>query len=81
MANILTTIITSGCTLVGVILTVIFTNRKTQADFSAKVNVSLAVFETKLTELTREVREHNNYGTKIAALEARLASLESLLKK
>lgn len=80
MANIITTIITSGCTLIGVVLTVIFTNRKSQADFSAKVAVSLAVFETKLTDLTREVREHNNYGTKIAALEARIASLEARSK-
>lgn len=77
MANILTTIITSGCTLIGVVLTVIFTNRKSQAEFSASTNERFAVLETKMTELTREVREHNNYGTKIAALEARVAVLEA----
>ena len=77
MASIITTIITSGCTLVGVILTVIFTNRKSQAEFSASTNERFAVLETKMTELTREVREHNNYGTKIAALESRVAVLEA----
>jgi len=77
VASIITTIITSGCTLIGVVLTVILTNRKTQADFSEKTNVKFAVLETSLADLTREVREHNQFGAKIAALEARIAVLES----
>lgn len=77
MANIITTIITSGCTLIGVVLTVILTNRKNQAEFSEKTNVKFAVLETAFDDLKREVREHNQYGTKIAALEARVAVLEA----
>lgn len=48
MNDIIVALITGGVTLVGVLLS----NQKTQA-----------VTDTKLEELTREVREHNNFAS------------------
>lgn len=51
---IITALITGGVTLVGVLVS----NRAAQA-----------VTETKLEELTREVREHNNFAKRVPLLE------------
>ena len=61
MNEILVACITGGLTLLGVLAS----NRKSQA-----------VTETKLEELTREVREHNNFARRMPVVEERLRSLE-----
>ena len=81
MIEIAVSVITGVFTLVGVILTVIFGNKKARSEVSEQVTVSLAVFETERENLTREVREHNNFGVKIAAIESRIAALEAVVKK
>ena len=55
-ANI-TALITGGVTLVGVLIS----NQKSQA-----------VTDTKLEELTREVREHNNFARRVPVLEEQM---------
>ena len=50
MNEIIVALITGGITLVGVLLA----NQKTQA-----------VMETRIDELTREVREHNNFAKRM----------------
>ena len=71
--EIIVAIITGGVTLVGVLIS----NSKTQA-----------VTDTKLDELTREVREHNNFARRVPVMEEqvkvinhRLADLESQQKE
>nr|DAJ54711.1 MAG TPA: hypothetical protein [Caudoviricetes sp.] len=66
--TIICAMITGGITLLGVLIA----NGKTQA-----------VTETKLEELTREVREHNNFARRVPVIEEqvkvinhRLADLE-----
>ena len=54
MESIITAIITGAVTLVGVLIA----NEKSQA-----------VTETKLDELTREVREHNNFARRMPVVE------------
>ena len=54
MESIITAIITGGVTLLGVLIA----NSKSQA-----------VTETKLDELTREVREHNNFPKRMPVVE------------
>ena len=54
MNEIIVAIITGGITLVGVLLA----NQKTQA-----------VMETRIDELTREVREHNNFAKRMPVVE------------
>ena len=68
---ILVALITGGLSLIGVILTCLTTYRKGQA----AAQIAQAVTETKLTELTREVREHNNFAKRMPVVEHELKVL------
>ena len=57
MNEIIVALITGGVTLAGVLLS----NQKAQA-----------VTETKIEELTREVREHNNFARRIPVVEEQI---------
>ena len=57
MNEIIVALITGGVTLVGVLLS----NQKAQA-----------VTETRLDELTREVREHNNFAKRMPVVEEQI---------
>ena len=57
MNEIIVAIITGGVTLVGVLIS----NQKAQA-----------VTETRLDELTREVREHNNFARRVPVVEEQI---------
>ena len=57
MNEIIVALITGGVTLAGVLLS----NQKAQA-----------VTDTKLEELTREVREHNNFARRVPVLEEQM---------
>ena len=57
MNEIIVALITGGITLVGVLIS----NQKSQA-----------VTETKIEELTREVREHNNFARRVPVLEEQM---------
>ena len=57
MNEIIVALITGGVTLVGVLIS----NQKNQA-----------VTETKLEELTREVREHNNFARRVPIREEQM---------
>ena len=72
MNEIIVALITGGVTLAGVLIS----NQKSQA-----------VTETKLEELTREVREHNNFARRVPVVEEqikvinhRIDDLEELTK-
>ena len=60
--------ITGGLALVGVILS----NRSSERRMQSELKISQAVTEPKLDELTREVREHNNYAKRMPVLEEQL---------
>ena len=57
MNEIIVALITGGITLIGVLIS----NQKSQA-----------VTDTKLEELTREVREHNNFARRVPVLEEQM---------
>lgn len=57
MNEIIVALITGGVTLVGVLIS----NQKSQA-----------VTDTKLEELTREVREHNHFARRVPVLEEQM---------
>lgn len=69
---ILVALITGGLSLAGVVITCLATAKKTEKATA----VSQAVTDTKLEELTREVREHNNFAVRVPAMEQRVSSLE-----
>lgn len=61
-------ILTGIITLVGVILT----NRQQARDIDHKLETQQAVINTKLDELTREVREHNNFARRMPVVEEQI---------
>lgn len=58
-------IISGGLALLGVIITSISTSRR----MTAQLERNQAVTDTKLEELTREVRLHNNFAQRIPVIE------------
>ena len=65
---IIVAIITGGLSLIGVIVS----NNRTAQSMDAKLDKQQAVTETKLEELTREVREHNNFAKRVPVLEEQI---------
>lgn len=65
---ILVAIIAAGASLTGTILTILSTTKKTERTMA----VAQAITDTKLDELAREVREHNEFGRKIPVLEEQI---------
>ena len=69
---ILVAVITGGLSLIGVVITSSATARK-QEQAQA---VAQAVTDTKIDNLTHEVRQHNGFAQKIPVLESRCEALE-----
>ena len=66
--TILVALITGGLSLLGVIIT----SNKTTRDVEVKLDKQQAVTETRLEELTREVRENNNFARRVPVLEEQI---------
>lgn len=54
------------------VFAVIITNNKANRDMDAKLDKQQAVMDTKLEDLTREVRKHNNFAEKIPVIEEQI---------
>lgn len=65
---IIVALITGGLSLIG---TFVSNNRNAQS-MDAKLDKQQAVTETKLEELTREVRAHNNFAQRVPVLEEQM---------
>ena len=68
MEGIIAAAITGLLALTGVVITNISGNRSMQA----KLEKSQAVTDTRLEELTREVREHNGFARRMPVVEEKL---------
>lgn len=66
METVIAAVITGGITLLGVLIA----NGKTQA-----------VMQVKVDELTREVREHNNFAKRMPVVEAKLETIEKNIEE
>lgn len=82
--GVLAALITGGLSLVGVIISGLLTTKKTET----AMKVNQAVTDTKLEELTREVRAHNNFAQRMPVVEEqikvinhRIADLEAYHKQ
>ena len=67
---------------------VIIANRQQAKDIDHKLETQQAVINTKIDELTREVREHNNFARRMPVVEEqikvanhRISDLEGFHKK
>lgn len=67
--------ITGGLSLLGTIITVLMTSSKTREE----LRISQAVMETKIVELTREVRTHNGFAQRMPVIEEQIKTINSRL--
>ena len=65
---VLAALITGGLSLAGVVLSNLLAARKTEA----AMRINQAVTDTKLEELTREVREHNHFARRMPVVEEQI---------
>lgn len=68
MESIIAAFITGGLALIGVVITNFSSNRKMQH----KLDLAQAVTNEKISELTREVREHNNFARRMPVVEEQI---------
>lgn len=69
-------LITGGLSLAGVIISNILANRKIEQT----LEVAQAVTNTKIEELTREVREHNNFAKRMPVVENEIKHINGEIK-
>ena len=67
--------ITGGLSLLGTIITVLMTSNKTREE----LRVSQAIMETKIVELTREVRTHNGFAQRMPVIEEQIKTINNRL--
>ena len=75
MENIIPAIITGVLALVGVIITNISSNRTIEN----KLSIAQAVTDTKLDNLTDEVKKHNNFAVEIPVMKEQIKSMDRRL--
>ena len=74
---ILVALISGGLSLVGVVITCMATAKKNENS----MKVAQAVTDTKIEELTREVREHNNFAKRMPVVEAQISIIQDDIKR
>lgn len=66
--SIIVALITGALSLLGVVISSRSQTKKTEQS----IQTSMAVTDTKLEELTREVREHNNFAQRMPVVEEQI---------
>lgn len=72
MTEIIVALITGGLALLGVIIS----NKSSERKIQQQILLHQAVTDTKLEELTREVREHNNFARRMPVVENEIKHLK-----
>lgn len=72
MEGIIAAAISGGLALIGVIITTTQSTKKISKDIEVKLAVHQAVTDEKISELTREVREHNNFARRMPVVEEQI---------
>ena len=68
-------LITGGMSLLGVVITCMATARKTEKSQA----IAQAVTDTKIQELTREVRSHNHFAQRLPVVECQIQTIHQRL--
>lgn len=76
MINIIVSVITGLCTIIATVITVKSGNTKLMQD----IKIHSAVQDTKLENLTNEVRKHNNFAERIPKIEQQIEYIEKRLE-
>ena len=72
---IVSALITGGLSLTGVVITCLATARKNEN----ALKIAQAVTDTKIEELTREVREHNGFARRMPVVENQIQNINGTL--
>ena len=73
-------LITGVLSLMAVIFTNVSANKKIVNDIKSEVKTNQAVTDEKITELTREVREHNNFARRMPVVEEQIKVINHRIK-
>ena len=79
--TIITALISASVTLVGILISNFSSNKKLVSDIKLEVAKNQAVTDTKIEELTREVREHNNFAKRMPVVENEIIHIEERMKE
>lgn len=72
MTEIIVAVITGVITLIGTLIGVYWQNKATTDRITHTLDVKQAVTDTKLEELTREVRAHNGFAQRMPVVEEQI---------
>lgn len=75
--GVIVAVITGLLTLAGTIITVVIGNNKSMA----AMEKNQAVTDTKLDNLTEEVKRHNNFAQRIPVIETQIQNLDNRVSK
>lgn len=74
-------VISGVCSLIVGIVSAVISAKATGNDVQKKMEIQMAVTDTKLDELTREVRKHNNFAERVPVLEEKISALEKRVEE
>jgi hypothetical protein len=77
LTAVISSIITGGLALIGVI----YTNSQSNKKVENQIVTAQAVTDTKIDNLTEEVKRHNNFAVKIPAIEQDLKNIHEELNR
>lgn len=84
MEAVIAAAITGTFSVLGIVISNAKNNQKMESKIEQQLNTAQAVTDCKIEELTREVREHNNFAKRVPVLEEqvkvanhRIADLEN----
>lgn len=72
MEGIISSVITGGLALTGVVISNLMSNKK----IAFQLDKHQAVTDTKLENLTEEVKKHNNFAQRIPVIEEKIKNIE-----
>ena len=75
MTDVIVAVITGGIALFGTLVGVYFQNKAITDKITHSLDIRQAVTDTKIEELTREVREHNNFAKRMPVVEAQIENI------
>lgn len=70
-------LITGGMSLLGVVVTCLATSKRSEKN----QEIAQAVMKTELTELTREVRAHNNFAQRMPVVEQEIKKINGEIRE
>lgn len=81
--DVIVALISGGFSVIAAIVTligVIISNNRSKKDIQNNLEIAQAVTDEKISELTREVREHNGFAKRMPVVEEQIKSINHRIK-